>query len=64
MSSVIGDKKGVKRSATVIKGAVVDPTIDLMFQPRGLIPEIFDYNDALSENQISNMRERAVQRAI
>jgi hypothetical protein len=43
---------------------VVDPTIDLMFQPRGLIPEIFDYNDALSENQISNMRERAVQRAI
>ena len=35
-----------------------------MFQPRGLIPEIFDYNDALSENQISNMRERAVQRAI
>jgi len=64
VSSVNGDKKGVKRSATVNKGAVVDPTIDSMFQPRGLIPEIFDFNDALSENQISNMRERAIQRAI
>lgn len=28
------------------------------------MPEYFDYNDALTENQIANMRERAIQRAI
>jgi phosphoribosylformylglycinamidine (FGAM) synthase-like amidotransferase family enzyme len=35
-----------------------------MFQPRVLIPGSFNYNDELTENQISNMRERAIQRAI
>lgn len=64
LSSVNGDKKGVKRSATIKQGTTVDPAIEPMFQPRGLIPEIFDYNDALSENQINNMRERALQRAL
>ena len=50
ISSVNGEKKEVKRSATTKQGAIVDPVIDPIFQPRGLIPQIFNYNDALSEN--------------
>ena len=60
-ASANGDKKGVKRAGTVgpNKGQVADQTLDLIFQPRGLIPEYFNYDDALTENQINNMRERA-----
>lgn len=65
-ASVNGDKKGTKRAATSgpNKGQSADQTLDLIFQPRVLIPGSFNYNDELTENQISNMRERAIQRAI
>ena len=65
-ASVNGDKKGVKRGNTIGpgKGQPADQTLDIMFQPRPLIPEYFNYDDALTDNQISNMRERATQRAI
>jgi hypothetical protein len=65
-ASVNGDKKGTKRATTSgpAKGQPTDQTLDLMFQPRPLIPEYFNYDDALTENQITNMRERATQRAI
>jgi hypothetical protein len=65
-ASVNGDKKGVKRGNTIgpAKGQPADQTLDIMFQPRPLIPEYFNYDDALTDNQISNMRERATQRAI
>ena len=65
-TSVNGDKKGAKRAATSgpNKGQPADQTLDLMFQPRPLIPEYFDYDDALTDNQITNMRDRAIQRAI
>ena len=50
VSSVNGDKKGTKRAGTANKGNNVDPVIDPIFQHKSLIPEIFNYNDALSEN--------------
>lgn len=50
-TSVNGDKKGAKRatSSGANKGQP-DQTLDPLFQPRALVPEYFDYNDALTEN--------------
>lgn len=56
-----GDKKVSKRANTSgpNKGQH-DQTLDPLFQSRPLDPEYFDYNDAITENQINNMRERAI----
>ncbi len=65
-TSVNGDKKQNKRAATSgpNKGQQADLALDPLFQATVLVPDYFEYNDALTETQINNMRERAIQRAI
>ena len=65
-TSVNGDKKQNKRAATSgpNKGQQADLALDPLFQARVLVPDYFEYYDALTETQINNMRERAIQRAI
>lgn len=63
-TSVNGDKKAKRATSTGPNKGLPDSSLDPLFQPRALVPEYFDYNDALTENQIANMRERAIQRAI